>query len=116
MDSLTTSQLTTTRDLTYTYVKTEPTQQGKPYILFLHGFPSSVFHFRHQIAHFSKLGYGILAPTLLGYGKTSKPLDYALYSGKGMSQDMQEILTYEKIESVIGVGHDWYTPPSYVVY
>ena len=107
MESLTTAKLTTTRDLTYTYVKTAPTQEGKPWILFLHGFPSSVFHYRHQISHFTKAGYGIIAPTLLGYGNTSKPTDYNVYSGKGMSQDIKEILTYEKIDSVIGVGHDW---------
>ncbi|EHK97362.1 hypothetical protein M7I_6872 [Glarea lozoyensis 74030] len=41
------------------------------------------------------------------YGKTSKPTDYNVYSGKGMSQDVQEILQFEKIESVIGVAHDW---------
>jgi soluble epoxide hydrolase/lipid-phosphate phosphatase len=108
MESINTSQLTTTRSLTYTYLKTPPTQENKPYILFLHGFPSSVFHYRHQISYFTKAGYGIIAPTLLGYGKTSKPADYSVYSGKGMSQDIQEILRYEKIDSVIGVGHDWY--------
>jgi soluble epoxide hydrolase/lipid-phosphate phosphatase len=108
MDSYPTSQFTTSRSFTYNYINLLPSQPGKPYILFLHGFPSSIFHYRHQIEYFSKKGYGIIAPDLLGYGKTSKPLDPTVYTGKGMSQDIKEILDHEKITSPIGVGHDWY--------
>ena len=38
-----------------------PKAEDKPYILFVHGFPSSAYHWRHQVEYFSKEGYGILA-------------------------------------------------------
>lgn len=49
-----------------------------------------------------------MAPDCLGYGGTSKPLDMQAYKGKAMSDDIAEILEHEKIEKVIGIGHDWY--------
>ena len=107
MNSYPSKQHTTARSFTYNYIAI-PSSNNKPTILFLHGFPSSPSDYRHQIQYFSKQGYGIIVPTLLGYGKTSKPLDYKSYSGKGMSQDVKEILDHEGITQVIGVAHDWY--------
>lgn len=46
-------------------------------------------------------------PDLLGYGKTSRPTNVKLYTGKGMSENILEILGHERIERVVGVGHDW---------
>ena len=106
MDSLP-SKFTTSRKLTYNYIHIPPSQNGN-YLLFLHGFPSSSHDWRLQIAYFSKKGYGIVAPDCLGYGGTSKPLDMQAYKGKPMSDDIAEILKHEKIEKVIGIGHDWY--------
>lgn len=107
MDSYSQSQFKTSRGFTYNYIHLSPSQPSKSTILFLHGFPSSLFDWRHQISYFSTKGYGILAPELLGYGKSSKPLEYEAYSGKGMSDDVKEILDHEKIQAVIGVAHDW---------
>ncbi|CAF1579459.1 unnamed protein product [Rotaria sp. Silwood1] len=44
------------------------TDNSNPVLLFLHGFPSSFYCWCHQIAYFSKQGYGCLAPNLMGYG------------------------------------------------
>lgn len=49
----------------------------------------------------------MIAPDLLGYGGTSKPLKIEAYKGKGMAGDIAEILKAEKIPCVVGVGHDW---------
>jgi pimeloyl-ACP methyl ester carboxylesterase len=107
MDSWTYTQFKTSRDFVYSYIHLPPTQ-GRGYILFLHGFPSSARDWRHQILYFHRKGFGIVAPDLLGYGSTSKPLDLGSYTGKGMSQDVREILKHEAIDTAIGVGHDWY--------
>lgn len=98
----------TTRGLGYGYIHITPAPTSSEYILFLHGFPSSSQDWKHQIELFSKKGYGIVVPDCLGYGKTSKPLNTELYTGKAMAQDVLEILEHEKIKSVIGIGHDWY--------
>ena len=82
--------------------------ENKPYILFLHGFPSSSYDWRRQIGFFSDAGYGIIAPDLLGYGDTDKPPHPEAYTLKSMSDDIAGLLDYYQIERVLGVGHDWY--------
>ena len=90
----------------YSYVCIKPKDE-KPWILFLHGFPSSSYDWRHQIAFFSNLGYGILAPDLLGYGGTDKPIDVGAYRLKKMSEEVIGIVDAEGVDKVVGVGHDW---------
>lgn len=92
---------------TYNYVFSRP-HKNKPYILFLHGFPSSSYDWRHQIHFFVDAGYGVIAPDLLGYGGTEKPLELEAYRLKTMSDDIASILDHHEIEQVIAVGHDWY--------
>lgn len=91
---------------TYSYVHVQP-HDNKPYILFLHGFPEASFGWRHQIPYFSKLGYGIIAPDLLGYGGTSKPANLKAYIMKKMAEELCHVLDALGIKQVIGVGHDW---------
>ncbi|KAL8641250.1 MAG: hypothetical protein Q9228_001921 [Teloschistes exilis] len=92
---------------TYSYVFVEP-KGNKPYILFLHGFPSSSFDWRHQIPFFSNAGYGVIVPDLLGYGGTDKPEVLEAYRLKSMSDDMASLLDHLQVKEVFGVGHDWY--------
>ena len=99
---------TTTRlsnGTTYSYVYIKSSNQ-KPYILFLHGWPSSSYDWRHQINYFSELGYGVIAPDLLGYGGTDKPKDLEAYRMKKMSEEVVEVLEAQKVGKVLGVGHD----------
>lgn len=79
----------------------------KPTFLLLHGFPSSSYDWRFQIKPLSDLGYGVIAPDLLGYGDTDKPTDLERYKLKKMSADVVQILDKESLETVIAVGHDW---------
>ena len=100
--------------VTYSYVHVKPSSSkdgksnAKPYILFLHGFPSSSYDWRHQISYFSAQGYGIIAPDLLGYGGTDKPKEIQAYNLKKMCEEVIGILDHERIDKVHGVGHDWY--------
>lgn len=62
---------------------------------------------RNQIPYFLSLGYGILAPDLLGYGGTSKPLDINAYVGKSMAAEITAILDHEGVDGdVVGIAHD----------
>ncbi|KAL2420052.1 hypothetical protein ABEF95_004121 [Exophiala dermatitidis] len=100
---------TTSRGLIYNYIhaKSNP-PANKPYLLFLHGFPSIAHEWHHQIEYFTKLGYGVIAPDLLGYGKTSRSVNLDDYRLKAISQDVVDILDHEDIsDPVFGVGHDW---------
>jgi soluble epoxide hydrolase / lipid-phosphate phosphatase len=99
----------TSRGYIYSYIYNKPVEDGATYLLFLHGFPSSSYDWRHQIQCFSQKGYGIIAPDLLGYGETAKPLEVEAYKGKDMVKDIIEILDHEEIQLVVGIGHDWYS-------
>lgn len=102
------STYTTTRALTYSYIHILPQHLTTRYFLFLHGFPSTSHHWRHQIAFFKEEGYGIIAPDLLGFGETSKPTELEMYRGEEMAKDIVEILMSEGVGMVVGVAHDWY--------
>ncbi|KAG4416239.1 hypothetical protein IFR04_010642 [Cadophora malorum] len=85
-------------------------KKKKATLLWLHGFPSTSAEWRNQIPYFLSLGYGILAPDLLGYGGTSKPLDINAYVGKSMAAEITAILDHEGVDGdVVGIAHDWGT-------
>jgi len=96
----------TSRAINYHYY-TAPPQEGKPTLLFAHGFPSTSYSWHHQVKFFQDMGYGIIVPDQLGYGGTDKPTDAHQYRLKLLTADMIEILDNEKVSKVIAVGHDW---------
>ncbi|KAL9128269.1 MAG: hypothetical protein Q9217_003031 [Psora testacea] len=91
---------------TYAYVHVPP-KDDKPYLLLLHGFPSSSYDWRHQILYFEERGYGLIVPDLLGYGGTDKPKEKEAYKLKKMSDEVVGILDAEAVKVCVGVGHDW---------
>ena len=91
---------------THSHVHILPTG-NKPYILFLHGFPSTSYLWRHQIAHFSARGYGILAPDLLGYRGSDKPAELEAYRLKKMADDVISLLETLGVGRCFAVAHDW---------
>ncbi|KAF5648010.1 epoxide hydrolase [Fusarium sp. NRRL 52700] len=101
------SSYTTTRGFTYSYVHIPPQLPNTQYLLFLHGFPSTSYHWRHQISFFEAKGYGVIAPDLLGFGETSRPTELEMYKGEDMAKDVVEILISEGVEMIVGVAHDW---------
>ncbi|KAF3057588.1 Bifunctional epoxide hydrolase 2 [Trichoderma lentiforme] len=96
------------RQYLYSYIHVRPIGT-KPhrYVLFLHGWPSLASEWHHQIEYFSRLGYGIIVPDLLGYGNTDAPADVNAYKMRLMAEDIIEILDHEAVDSVYGVGHDF---------
>ncbi|CAL8579872.1 hypothetical protein XPA_005602 [Xanthoria parietina] len=92
--------------VTYSYVHIAA-RDSKPHALLLHGFPSSVYDWRHQIDFLADRGYGLIVPDLLGYGATDKPQEKEAYRLKKMCGELVEILDICGLETVVGVGHDW---------
>ena len=89
----------------YSYIY-KPAHASKPTVLFLHGFPCTSWDWHHQIDFFSKKGYGLVVPDLLGYGGSSKPDSPQEYSMMRIAADVIAILDHEKIGKVHSVGHD----------
>ena len=97
----------------YNYIKANGNgTHSKPTFLFLHGFPSSLHIWRHQIEYFSRQGYGCLTPNMMGYGKTYSPLDKNEYKSKAMVNHLISLLDYLQLDKVFVVGHDWGTDPA----
>ncbi|KAL1638021.1 hypothetical protein SLS58_009042 [Diplodia intermedia] len=82
---------------------------NKPPILFLHGFPDSAFLWSYIITTLRPLnpGHRMIAPDLLGHGATSKPADPAMYTSDLMAADLAELLAAEGVARAVVVGHDW---------
>ncbi|KAK0210884.1 Alpha/Beta hydrolase protein [Desarmillaria ectypa] len=106
MDSSLYKDFTTSRGFVYHYLLSAP-KDGKPYLLFLHGFPSTSFDWRHQIPFFTKEGYGLIVPDMLGYGGTSKPTDPTDYRASLITKDIVELIDAENAARVVAIGHDW---------
>ncbi|KAF8995113.1 Alpha/Beta hydrolase protein [Cyathus striatus] len=94
-------------DFTYGYWLVPNLGQGKPSVVLLHGFPSFSLDWELQFTYFAKNGYGVIAPDMLGYGGTDKPLDATAYKAGGLASDLVDILDNEGIAAAIFVSHDW---------
>jgi pimeloyl-ACP methyl ester carboxylesterase len=77
-----------------------------PAILLLHGFPSSSAEWRYQIPVLVKEGYRVIAPDLLGQGKSDKPLDWRHYTVAKEVERMLSLLGELGIHKTRIVGHD----------
>lgn len=54
--------------------------RGGPVVLLLHGEPSWSYLYRRMIPVFAAAGYRVLAPDLIGFGKSSKPASQSDYT------------------------------------
>ncbi|KAH7310772.1 Alpha/Beta hydrolase protein [Stachybotrys elegans] len=83
-----------------------PPQGANQTFFFLHGYPSFRRDWDRQVAALTAEGFGTIAPDLLGYGASDKPIDPLAYNGKRLAGHWNELLLHIGIEKVIGVGHD----------
>jgi pimeloyl-ACP methyl ester carboxylesterase len=82
---------------TYRYVFCPPSASGKRYLLFMHGFPDSSYGWANQIEYFTRHGYGVIAPNMLGYGGTDKPEDFDSYRLNNLSSGLVDFLDCERV-------------------
>ena len=86
--------------------------EGRPVMLFLHGFPEAAFVWDQMLAFFSDPahgGYLCVAPNLRGYAGSSAPSDVAAYRAKHLVQDLvalKELLSPQQPLACL-VAHDW---------
>ena len=86
--------------------------EGRPVMLFLHGFPEAAFVWDEMLAFFSDPGLGgylCVAPNLRGYAGSSAPSDVAAYRAKHLVQDLvalKELLSPQQPLACL-VAHDW---------
>jgi haloalkane dehalogenase len=93
-------------DLRMAYVEAGP--PAGPPVLLLHGEPTWSFLYRHVIGVLADAGLRVIAPDLIGFGRSDKPVDAAAHSYAGHVEWVRS-LAFDALDlrDVTVVGHDW---------
>lgn len=78
-----------------------------PIALLLHGEPTWCYLWRHMIAPLTAAGMRVIAPDLIGFGKSDKPLDRAAYSYAGQVAWMREWIEALNLTGMTLGCQDW---------
>ncbi|MDX1803483.1 MAG: haloalkane dehalogenase [Alcanivorax sp.] len=76
-------------------------------ILMLHGEPSWSYLYRHMIPVCAAAGHRVIAPDLIGFGKSDKPADKADYSYQSHMDWLQALLDQLDLHDITLVCQDW---------
>ncbi|MEP3654673.1 MAG: haloalkane dehalogenase [Litorimonas sp.] len=76
-------------------------------IILMHGEPSWSFLYRFMIRQLTEAGYRVLAPDLIGFGKSDKPTELTDYSYKGHVAWMQDWLDQMNVSDAVLFCQDW---------
>lgn len=76
-------------------------------ILCMHGEPSWSFLYRKMIPVFVEAGFRVIAPDLIGFGRSDKPTDQAAYTYNGHVQWMTSWFNALELTDVTLVAQDW---------
>ena len=78
-----------------------------PPVLLLHGEPSWSYLYRHMIPLFAEAGYRVLAPDLVGFGKSDKPARRSAYSYERHVRWVARWLLALSLKDITLVCQDW---------
>ncbi|RDC60063.1 Haloalkane dehalogenase [Alteripontixanthobacter maritimus] len=81
--------------------------RGATPVLMMHGEPSWCYLYRHMIGPVVDAGYRVVAPDLIGFGRSDKPTDQAAYSYAGHVAWMREWVEAMDLTGVVLACQDW---------
>lgn len=84
----------------------EGSRNGRP-VLMMHGEPSWSFLYRHMIPSVAGAGHRVIAPDLIGFGKSDKPTETSDYSYDSHVAWMLDWFDSLDLEDVILFCQDW---------
>lgn len=76
-------------------------------VVMLHGEPSWSYLYRHMIPPVAEAGHRVLAPDLIGFGKSDKPADIGDYSYQSHMDWLLAWMDALKLENITLVCQDW---------
>ena len=76
-------------------------------VLMLHGEPSWSFLYRHMITPVADAGLRVVAPDLVGFGKSDKPSERSAYTFAGHVAWMREFIEALDLSGITLFGQDW---------
>src|SRR5260370_5636339 len=81
-----------------------------PLVVLCHGFPESLYSWRHQLHALAEAGFHAIAPDMRGYGQTDRPEQLDRYTLLHLVGDRGGLLDALGAETAVIVGHDWGAP------
>mgnify|MGYP000430430990 CR=1 FL=1 len=78
-----------------------------PVILLLHGEPSWSYLYRHMIPVLAGAGFRCIAPDLIGFGKSDKPVERSAYTYDGHVGWMREFVEALDLQEITLFCQDW---------
>ncbi len=84
--------------------------KNKPPVVFVHGNPEWSFYFRHDIAALLQAGLRVVAIDHLGFGRSDKPSNAALYDIERHTKRLSLLLDSLNLKDITFVCHDWGGP------
>lgn len=78
-----------------------------PPVLMLHGEPTWTYLYRRMIGPAVDAGFRVVAPDLIGFGRSDKPLDRAAYSYAAQVAWMRQWIEALDLEHIILACQDW---------
>jgi haloalkane dehalogenase len=76
-------------------------------ILLLHGEPSWSYLYRSMIGPLSSAGHRVIAPDLVGFGRSDKPTDPDAYSYQSHLDWMRHVVEQLDLRDITVFGQDW---------
>lgn len=84
----------------------EGARQG-PTILLLHGEPTWSYLYRKMIPPLAAAGFRVIAPDLIGFGRSDKPIERSDYSYQRHVDWLRELLTQLELQDITLFCQDW---------
>ena len=91
----------TALEMAYMYL---PARKDLPTVVLMHGKNFNGAYWKQTARHLQTLGYGVLMPDQIGFGKSSKPTDYQ-YSFSQLALNTRNLIESLGLEKVILTGH-----------
>lgn len=84
----------------------EGSPEGLPVVL-VHGEPTWSYMFRRTIAPLVSAGHRVIAPDLIGFGKSDKPSEISDYTYERHVSWLTSFCAGLELQGVVMLGHDW---------
>jgi soluble epoxide hydrolase/lipid-phosphate phosphatase len=91
----------------YHYLQADPPSPPRATIFLIHGWPDLSFGWRYQIPLLQSMGLRVIAPDMLGYGRSAAPEALEAYTQKRAADDMATLARAIGAPQIIVLGHDW---------
>jgi haloalkane dehalogenase/tRNA(adenine34) deaminase len=88
------------------YVDVGPPQARRTWLC-LHGQPTWSYLYRHMVPVLAKAGHRVVAPDFLGFGRSDKPVDEAVYTFDFHRDTLFDLIVALDLRNIALVVQDW---------